>query len=137
MLFRLRNVAQTFQRLMKGFLQGLPFAFDYIEDILVAIMNHAEHVFYIRQVLEHLEANYLIIRLDKRHFGLGTISFLEQKVSADGICSCPTKVQAVKEFPLSPTSHSLSHFLGLPIQAFYDEMSLSLWMDPGSYVISP
>ena len=37
MPFGLRNAAHTFQRFMDQVLYGLPFAYDYIDDILVAI----------------------------------------------------------------------------------------------------
>lgn len=64
-------------------------------------------------MFECLQANGLIIRPDKCHFGLETISFLGHKVSAQGTCPLPTKVAAVVEFPLPSTSWALSQFLGL------------------------
>ena len=43
MPFGLKNAAQTFQRLIDTVLQGLDFTFGYIDDILVASRNRAEH----------------------------------------------------------------------------------------------
>ena len=39
MPFGLKNVAQTFQRLMDRIFRGLPFVFIYLDDILIASRN--------------------------------------------------------------------------------------------------
>lgn len=96
---------------MNGILQGLPIAFVYIDDILVANRNHAEHFFHVCQVFECLEANGLIIRLDKCSFGLKSITSLGHEVSTHGIRPFPAKVTAIMEYPL-PT---MSHFLSLSV----------------------
>ncbi len=54
MPFGLRNAGQSFQRMMDQVLAGLPFAFCYIDDILVASPDHAAHQQHLRQVLEHI-----------------------------------------------------------------------------------
>ncbi len=43
MPFGLRNAGMTFQRLMHSLLGSLPFAFVYLDDILVASPSAAEH----------------------------------------------------------------------------------------------
>ena len=43
MPFGLRNAAQTFQRLIDEVLRGLPFAFAYIDDVLIASCDIKEH----------------------------------------------------------------------------------------------
>lgn len=84
----------------------------YIDDVLVPSRDQIEYVFHLHQVFECHKANSLIIRPDKCHFGLKTISFHRHKVSAGGVCPLPAEVQAVKQFPLPVTSHSLSQFWG-------------------------
>jgi hypothetical protein len=43
MPFGLRKAGQSFQQTMDQVLAGLPFAFGYIDDILVASPDHAAH----------------------------------------------------------------------------------------------
>lgn len=43
MPFGLRNAPQTFQRVMDQILQGLPFVFTYIDDILIASRTLKDH----------------------------------------------------------------------------------------------
>ena len=50
MPFGLQNVAQTFQCFMDQVLQGFPFAYDYIDDILVASAAKEEHLVHLRKV---------------------------------------------------------------------------------------
>ena len=67
--FGLKNAAQAFQRLMDTALRGLDCAFVYIDDILVASRSKAEHMVHLRQVLECLQQQGLVINLAKCQFG--------------------------------------------------------------------
>ena len=51
MSFGLKHAAQAFQRLMDTVCRGLEFAFVYLDDILVASINHQQH--------SHLFGNFL------------------------------------------------------------------------------
>ncbi|KAK3769208.1 hypothetical protein RRG08_005155 [Elysia crispata] len=50
MSFVLKNAVQSFQRLMDGKLRDLPFAFVYVDDILVASHSHQEHSQHLQQL---------------------------------------------------------------------------------------
>ncbi|KAK3792619.1 hypothetical protein RRG08_035953 [Elysia crispata] len=50
MPFGLKNGAQSFQRLMDGILRDVPFAFVYLDDILVATHSPREHSQHLRQI---------------------------------------------------------------------------------------
>ena len=50
MPFGLKNAALTFQRLMDGFFQELPFVYLYLNDILVASTSNEDHREHLRQV---------------------------------------------------------------------------------------
>jgi hypothetical protein len=67
--FGLKKAAQAFQRLMDTVLRDLEFTFIYIDDIFIASRNKAEHMVHLRQVLERLQQQGLIINLAKCQFG--------------------------------------------------------------------
>lgn len=68
MPFGLCNAGQTFQCLMNGILQRVPFTSVYIDDILVASRSPTEHLFNLRIVFQQLADHGLIIR---RNVSLG------------------------------------------------------------------
>ena len=69
MPFGLKNAAQTFQRLIDTVLQGLDFTVGYIDDILVASCNRAEHRKHLRQLFKQLQQYGLVLNLAKCQFG--------------------------------------------------------------------
>lgn len=108
MPFSLRDVGQTFQRLMNGMLQELPIAFVYIDDILLASGIKEEHLQHLRAVFKELEANSFIIWPNKCLFGCSEIPFLGHLVSPDGIFPIPENLRAILEFPHHPAIHGLT-----------------------------
>ena len=54
MPFGLLNAAQTFQRMMDNLFRELPFAFVYLDDILVSSKDLTEHMGHLRKVLKIL-----------------------------------------------------------------------------------
>ena len=65
MPFGLKNAAQAFQRLMDGILRDIPFAFVYIDDILVTSRSHEEHIEHLRQLFQLLSSNGLVLNKAK------------------------------------------------------------------------
>ncbi len=113
MPFGLKNAGMTFQRLMDTLLGGHPFAFIYLDDILVASSNAADHRRHLCQVFEVLEKSGLIINTDKCVFGRPSIEFLGHNISAAGSSPLPSRVAAIAEFPRPVTVRNLQAFLGL------------------------
>lgn len=74
---------QTFQRLMNYVLQGLPFVFVYLDDILVASQSHADHELHLRQVSEHFQQHSLNVCFNKCSFGLAEIPFIGHLMSKE------------------------------------------------------
>ena len=95
MPFGLKNAAQTFQRLMDKIFAGLPYAFIYLNDILVASKDMDSHLAHLKQVLAILSDNGLVVNLDKCVFGKDSVEFLGHKVSASGLVPLPQHVEAV------------------------------------------
>jgi hypothetical protein len=64
MPFGLRNAGMTFQRLMDSILGGLPFAFVYLDDILVVSPDEAVHWWHLEAVFAVLQQNGLVVNLE-------------------------------------------------------------------------
>ena len=113
MPFGLRNAGQTFQRTMHAVLRGLPRVYVYIDDILIASRDDAEHKEDVRQVLQRLQDHGLLIRPEKCEFGKKRIQFLGHEITPQGIQPLPDRVLAITQFPLPPNAKRLQKFLGM------------------------
>ena len=69
MPFGLRNVGQTFQRMIDQVLLDLPFVFTYLDDILGASSSPENHMHHLKEVFKRLSENSLIISLEECVFG--------------------------------------------------------------------
>jgi hypothetical protein len=111
MPFGLRNAGMTFQRLMDTVLGGLPFAFVYLDDILVASPDEKTHWFHF--FFSVLQQNGLIVNPEKCLLACSTVDFLGHRLSSSGIGPLPSRVQAIADFPRPATVKQLQAFLGL------------------------
>jgi hypothetical protein len=85
MPFGLKNAAQTFQRLMDKLFRHLPFLFMYLDDILIASKDLAEHMRHLRQVFEILQSAGLQINPSKCTCSVSSLTFLGHNVNSSGI----------------------------------------------------
>ena len=113
MPFGLKNSAQTFQRLMHQVCANLDFIFVYLDDILVASSNEAEHLEHLNLLFKRLKEYGLIINPKKCKFGVSSIDFLGHHVNKDGILPLPSKVQAIRDFPRPSSIKGLQEFTGM------------------------
>ncbi|BHF67170.1 hypothetical protein SprV_0301019500 [Sparganum proliferum] len=113
MPFGLRNVTQTFQRFIDQVLRGLDFVYAYIDDLLVASSDAAEHEIHLRQLFERLDSYGVIINAAKCEFGVPSLTFLGHVVDSEGIKPVPDKVSAISTFPVPTTINQLRRFLGM------------------------
>jgi Reverse transcriptase (RNA-dependent DNA polymerase)/RNase H-like domain found in reverse transcriptase len=113
MPFGFKNAAQTFQRLMDHLLQGLPFVFIFLDDILVASPSLVEHEAHLHQVLGVLRDNGLVVNPEKCQFARETIEFLGHVVMKDGLSPLESHVGALVNFPPPSNVKQLQQFLGL------------------------
>ena len=112
MPFGLRNAAQAFQRLVDATFRNIPFVFTYIDDLLVASENEAEHLEHLRILFERLEQNGLVVNPAKCHFGCTEIDFLGHHITKQGTILLGQKC-IVREF-LKPISiRGLQEFVGM------------------------
>lgn len=111
--FGLRNASQTFQRFMHYILRDLPFAYSYIDDVLIASPDETTHKEHLRLLLSTLNRYGLKINIAKSAFGVKQLPFLGYHISADGIQPLQERVEAIKSYPQPITISELRRFLGL------------------------
>ena len=113
MPFGLRNAAQTFQRFMDQVLRELPFAYAYVDDVLIASSSPEEHLKHLRIVFERLAAHGILINPNKCLFGVNALEFLGHHIDRHGITPLPETVKAIREFPQPQSQRQLRRFIGL------------------------
>ncbi|UYV81363.1 hypothetical protein LAZ67_20000943 [Cordylochernes scorpioides] len=89
MSFGLCNAAQTFQRLINEVLQGLDFAYAYIDDVLIASDSENQHVSHLQQLFGRLRDYGLTINETKCTFGQPSVKFLGFIITNAGISPDP------------------------------------------------
>ena len=89
------NAAQTFQCIMDQELQGLPFTYDYIDDLLVASATKEDHLEHLREVCCRLAANGIVINPNKCVLGAESVEFLGHRVGRRGIRPLEEKVDVI------------------------------------------
>ena len=112
MPFGLRNSGSTFQRSIDIVLRGLDFTFGYMDDVLVASKDEAEHEIHLRQVLQRLHDANFQLNLQKCHFFETEVLFLGQTISAEGIKPPKERIEDFCELPLPADYKSLRSYVG-------------------------
>ena len=113
MPFGLRNAAQTFQRCMDQVLRGVPSAYAYIDDVLIASPTPEQHLRDLRTVFQRLTSHGIIINPNKCRLGVSDLDFLGHHINRHGLTPLPEKVQAVRDFPQPQSQRQLRRFIGL------------------------
>jgi hypothetical protein len=113
MPFGLRNAAQTFQRFIDQVLRGLDFAYAYIDDVLIASRSEEEHLSHLQEVFRRFDKYGIVINTAKCQFGQPSLEILGHVVDSNGIRTLPSKIEAIKDYPLPDSVKKLRQFLGL------------------------
>ncbi|GFO24401.1 Gag-Pol polyprotein [Plakobranchus ocellatus] len=113
MLFGLKNSAQSFQGLMDGVLRDVPFAFVYLDDILVASHSPQEHSQHLQHLFTLLSSNGLVINKAKGIFGAYELDFLGHHISPDRITPLADQIVALHESKAPQNRTSLQRCLGM------------------------
>ncbi len=102
MPFRLTNALATFQKVVNHIIQPFldKFIVYYLDNILIFSKTLKEHQKYIRQVLDVLYVQKLLVNKDKSKFYVIKIVFLDFKISLGQIYIELTKVEAIKIQPI-------------------------------------
>lgn len=77
------------------------------------IWSIEEHLQHLATVFQLLRANTLLLKRSKCAFAASRIEYLGHYISAEGVSTDPTKIQAVLDWPTLITLKQLQGFLGL------------------------
>lgn len=115
MPFGLTNGLATFQSLMNVLFAELlrHGVLIFMEDILVYSNTLEEHVVLLRKVFDILHANKFFIKRSKCLFAQPSVEYLGHVISAEGVATDPSKVQAVMEWQTLSNVRQLRGFLRL------------------------
>ena len=111
--FGLAQAPAYFQRLVNEVLRGLPFAFGYLDDILIFSPDMDTHLKHVRQLFDRLREADLKLKESKCNFLKAHVQYLGHLISGKGIEPVPEKLESIRNMP-SPTSpKEVKQFLGL------------------------
>lgn len=115
MPFGLNTAPATFQRLMDSVLMGLKGerCLVYLDDIILYSRDMPSHLSSLREVLDRLKGVDLSVQLSKCKFAVEEVNYLGHFISKRGVEPDPSKVTAVKEFPIPKSVKDVRSFLGL------------------------
>ena len=115
MPFGLCNAGATFQRTMDRILAEFrwQFCIVYIDDVLIYSRSFSEHLQHIDAVFKCFKEAGVVIKPSKCVFASSEITYLGHIINEHGTRPDPSKVEAVKHFPLLSTVTEVKSFLGL------------------------
>ncbi|KAL5790450.1 hypothetical protein ACOSQ2_005338 [Xanthoceras sorbifolium] len=116
MPFGLTNVPAIFQSIMndlfRPYLRKFILVF-FFYDILVYRKSWQEHLSYLGTVLHILRANKLFANESKCCFGVEQVEYLGHIISTNGVAADPSKIHAVREWPIPTTTKGVRGFFRL------------------------
>jgi len=103
MLFELKNIPVTFQRLINDTLREYldDFVITYLNDILIYSDDLETHRSHVHKVLEKLNERTLYVKKSKNRFKTKKIKFLNYVIQFEQIKKNSRKTDAVRNWPLS------------------------------------
>ena len=111
--FGLSQAPAYFQRLINKVIKGLPFAFGYLDDVLIHSPDIETHLQHIRIFFQRLREADLQLKNSKSNYFKTHVQYLGHLVSGKGIRPLPEKLDSIKKMPAPTTPKENKQFLGL------------------------
>ena len=111
--FGLAQAPAYFQQLVNQVLEGLDFAFGYLDDILVFSSDVDSHLEHIKILYQKLREANLKLKESKCNFLKKHVQYLGHIISGEGLEPVPEKLEAIEKMPPPTTPKEVKQFLGL------------------------
>ena len=110
--FGLTQAPAYFQMLVNKVLEGLEFAFDYLDDILIYSKNMEEHLCHVRTLFERMRQADLKLTKRKCNFLKAHVQYLGHYISGQGLEPIPEKLESLQQMPPPTDLTEVRKFLG-------------------------
>ena len=94
-------------------IKGLPFAFGYLDDLLIHSPDIETHLQHMRILFQRLREADIKLKDSKCHYFKTHVQYLGHLVSGKGIRPLPEKLDSIKKMPAPTTPKEIKQFLGL------------------------
>ena len=111
--FGLSQAPAYFQRLINKVIKGLPFAFGFLDDVLIHSADIETHLQHIRILFQRLREADLKLKYSKCNYFKTHVQYLGHLVYGKGIKPLPEKLESIKKMPAPTTPKEIKQFLGL------------------------
>ena len=111
--FGLAQAPSYFQKLMNKVLNGLNFAFAYLDDIIIFSETAEEHMKHIQIIIDRLKAAQLKLKKSKCAFFKKELHYLGHLLTTEGIKPQLEKVKAVHEMKPPTSPKGVREFIGM------------------------
>ena len=115
MPYGLSYAGASFQRLIEKVIgpELEPFAYSYLDDIIVVTETFEEHKEVLKRVIERIQDAGLTINREKSVFCRDEVQYLGVIVNRDGFNPDPEKIKRIMEYPVPKNLRQLKRFLGM------------------------
>ena len=110
--FGLTQALAYFQLLVSKVIEGIPFAFGYLDDILVFSANIKEHLEHIRILFQRLREADVKLSKRKCSFLKAHVEYLGHYISGSGLEPVPESLESLKGMPFPTDVTRVRKFLG-------------------------
>ncbi|KAJ8381193.1 hypothetical protein SKAU_G00019710 [Synaphobranchus kaupii] len=111
--FGISSAPEIFHRAMEQIVEGLEGVRVYVDDLVVWGSTQEEHDTRLEKTLQRIQQYGLKLNRDKCRFGVSEITFLGDKISAEGVQPDKTKVQAIHDMEKPKDKKGVQRALGM------------------------